>query len=283
MNWKQKLALRYIRARLHILTLVSPQKAAKKAFSLFCTPMRRTGKKFPPQDNGEKHSFILHGHTIRGHRWLPHPSKSLHKKVLITHGFESNTRNFEHYIKALLKKGYEVLAFDAPAHGQSGGKRITLPLYVDMIRSIVDRYGPVDSFMGHSLGALSLALFLDSIPHDNHTRLALIAPVVEASYAVDTFFQLLELNDEVRAAFDAYELSLFNAPFSWFSLPRALNNIKAPILYIQDEDDTITPLKDALAVRAAGHPGMSFIITKGLGHRKIYRDKEVTKQVVAFL
>lgn len=283
MNLKQKLALRYIRARLHILTLVSPQKAAKKAFALFCTPMRRTGKKFPLQDGCEKLSFTLHGHTIRGHRWHPNPSKALHKKVLITHGFESNTHNFEHYIKALQKKGYEVLAFDAPAHGQSDGKRITLPLYVDMIRSIIDRYGPVDSFMGHSLGALALSLYLASAPHDAHSRLVLIAPVVEASYAVDTFFQLLELNDEVRAAFEAYELSLFNQPFSWFSLQRALKNIKAPVLYIQDEDDTITPLKNALAVKATAHPHMSFIITKGLGHRKIYRDKEVSRQVVAFL
>jgi len=283
MNWKQKLALRYIRASLHILALASVQKAAKKAFKLFCTPQRRTGKKDPFRDKGEHLSFVLQGHTIRGHRWLPHPSKTLNKKVLITHGFESNIRNFEHYIGTLLEKGYEVLAFDAPAHGQSGGKRITLPLYTDMIRTVFDRYGPIHSFMGHSLGALSLALFLDTIHHDHQTRLVLIAPVVEASAAVDGFFQLLELNDEVRAAFEAYELSLFGRPFSWFSLQRALQNIKAPVLYVQDEDDTITPVRDALAIQAAGHPHVSFLFTKGLGHRKIYRDKDVARQVAAFL
>jgi pimeloyl-ACP methyl ester carboxylesterase len=281
----QKLALRYVRAKLHILTLVSPERAAIKAFQLFCTPRRRSLKQLPPLfEKGETLSFRLDDHVVRGHRWLPHQASSATlKKALIVHGFESSSRNFEQYAGALLKKGYEVLAFDAPAHGQSGGKRITLPLYTDMIRAIYDQYGPIRAFMGHSLGALALALFLESIPHDSSTRMALIAPAVEATSAVDMFFQLLELSDEVRTAFEAYEYNLYGLPFSWFSLRRALDKIKAGVLWVQDEDDTITPLKDALPVKEEGRPNIRFVITRGLGHRKIYRDAKVIRQVVAFL
>jgi len=286
MNFKQKLAIQYVRARLRILALVSPEKAAKKAFTLFCTPRRKSRKRLPPLfEKGERLSFLLEGHTIRGHRWLPHQASSgTLKKALILHGFESSSRNFEQYINALLKKGFEVLAFDAPAHGRSGGRRITVPLYVDMIRAVYEKYGPIHSFMGHSLGALSLALFLESIPHDDTARMVLIAPAVEATAAVDMFFQILELNDdEIRAAFDTYGYSLYNLPFSWFSLRRALRQIKAGVLWVQDEDDTITPLKDALPVKEDGHQHVRWIITRGLGHRKIYRDAEVLRQVVAFL
>ena len=285
MNLKQKLAIQYVRAHLHILTLVSHKKAAKKAFALFCTPRRKSAKRLPPLfEKGEKLSFRLEGHTLRGRRWLPHQaSTSTLKKALIVHGFESSSRNFEQYISALLKKGFEVLAFDAPAHGQSGGRRITLPLYVDMIRTIHDQYGPIHSFMGHSLGALALALFLESVPHDSSTRMVLIAPAVEATSAVDMFFQVLQLDEAVRKEFDAYEYSLFGLPFSWFSLRRALRAITAGILWVQDEDDAITPLKDALPVKEDGHPHVRFVITRGLGHRKIYRDGEVQRQVAAFL
>jgi pimeloyl-ACP methyl ester carboxylesterase len=285
MNLKQKLALRYVRARLHILTLVSPRKAAKKAFALFCTPRRKPGKKLSPLfRKGEKLSFQLEDHTIRGHRWQPHEAAAGNlKKVLIAHGFESSSGNFEQYVNAFLKKGYEVLAFDAPAHGRSGGKRITLPLYADMIRAIHVRYGPIQSFLGHSLGALALALFMETVPHDAGTRMVLIAPVVEAAAAVDMFFQLLALDDEMRAAFDAHEYDLFGLPFSWFSLQRAIRQIKAGILWVQDEDDTITPLKNMLPVKEEAHPHIRFIITRGLGHRKVYRDEEVVRQAVAFL
>jgi pimeloyl-ACP methyl ester carboxylesterase len=281
----QKLALRYIRAKLHILTLVSPERAAKKAFQLFCTPRRKSHKKPPPLfEKGENLFFRLDDHVIRGHRWLPHEASSARlKKALILHGFESSSRNFDQYVGALLKNGYEVLAFDAPAHGQSGGKRITLPLYSEMIRTVVDQYGPIHAFMGHSLGALALVLFLESMPHDDTTRMALIAPAVEATSAVDMFFQLLELSDEVRTAFDAYEYNLYGLPFSWFSLRRALDKIKAGVLWVQDEDDTVTPLKDTLPIQEERRPNIRFVITRGLGHRKIYRDAKVMQQVVAFL
>ena len=75
--------------------------------------------------------------------------------------------NFEHYVQPLLEKGYEVLAFDAPAHGQSGGTTITAMVYRDMIIHIHDHYGPVDSYMAHSMGGLALALAMEKIKHDN--------------------------------------------------------------------------------------------------------------------
>lgn len=175
------------------------------------------------------------------------------------------------------------MAFDAPAHGRSGGQRITLPLYIDMIRTLYDRYGPIQSFMGHSLGGLALGLFLESIQHDRSTRLVLISPAVEAVSAVDMYFQMLELGDEVRKAFDEYEYRLFGRPFSWFSLRRALHAIKAETLWLHDEDDDITPLADTLPLQQDGHPNVRWVTTKGLGHRKIYRDGDVIRQVVSFL
>lgn len=297
MKLKQKLAIGYVRAHLHILTLVSPRQAAKKAFSLFCTPRRKSGKKLPSLfDNGEKLSFRLDDHPVRGHRWLPHQRSTrtnfcppdntppaCSEKVLIAHGFESSSRNFEQYVNACLKKGYEVLAFDAPAHGRSGGRQITLPLYVDMIRTIHDRYGPIHSFMGHSLGGMALSLFLESIPHDGTTRLVLISPPVEMVSAVDRLFQMLELDAEVRTSFDEYAYHHSGRPFSWFSLRRALHGIKADVLWLHDEDDDITPLEDTLPVKKDGHPNIRWVTTKGLGHRKIYRDGDVLRQVVAFL
>jgi pimeloyl-ACP methyl ester carboxylesterase len=285
MKLNQKLAIGYLRAHLHILSLVSPRQAAKKAFSLFCTPRRKSGKKLTQIfEKGEKLSFHLEGHTVRGHRWLPHQaSTDTLKKVLIAHGFESSSRNFEQYINAFLRKGYEVLAFDAPAHGRSGGRKITLPLYVNMIRTVYEKYGPIHSLMGHSLGGLAVSLFLESIQHDKSTHLVLISPPVEMTSAVDIFCRILELDGEIRKALESYAFQLSGHPFSWFSLRRALHGVRADILWLHDEDDDVTPLADTLPVKEDGHSHIRFITTRGLGHRKIYRDSEVIRQVVAFL
>jgi pimeloyl-ACP methyl ester carboxylesterase len=287
MNLTQRIALSYIRARLNILTLASPRRAARKAFALFCTPRRRTRKDAPKIfGKGEALSFSLEGHTLRGHRWLPHqaqPPGPPPNKVLIVHGFESASLNFGSYITALLKKGYEVLAFDAPAHGRSGGKKITLPLYIQAIREIYERYGPIRSFMAHSFGGLALCPFLETIPTDGSTKLVLIAPACEAVTAVDSFFQLLQLSPDLRPEFDRLITRTGGFPASHFSIRRTFRNIAADTLWVQDEEDQVTPLRDALLVKEDHHPNIRFLITKGLGHRKIYRDPNIQRQVVDFL
>lgn len=278
----QNLALRYVRARLNILSLVSPRKAAVKAFRFFCTPRQRVTRKGSAVfEKGERLSFRQDKHTIRGHRWIPgHPPV---KRVLIVHGFESASCNFDVYISELLKKRYEVVAFDAIAHGQSGGRRITLPDYVTMLRTIEQSYGPFDSYLAHSIGGLVTSLFLESTPHAPQTRLVLVAPAVETTTAIATFSALLRLPAEVLRELDDYVLELTGHPFSWFSLRRALHHIQARTLYLQDESDRITPKKEADLVRQDGHPNIEFEFTTGLGHRKIYRDAEVMQRIISFL
>lgn len=283
MKISQKLALRYTRARINILSLASPRKAAIKAFKLFCTPQQRVTKKGSAFfESGEPLSFRYGGHTVRGRRWLPAETPP-RKKVLIAHGFESASCNFGSYIAALVEKGYEVLAFDAPAHGASGGRRIQLPDYVGVLRAIEQSYGPVHSYMGHSLGGLALALFLENNPHNRVNRLVLIAPAVEMTTAVNAFARQLQLSPEVATEMDDYVQETSGHHFDWYSLRRALQHNNASVLYVQDEDDRVTSLKEALLVQEDGHTNVKFHFTKGLGHRKVYKDEETRGKIIAFL
>ncbi|HEY4110146.1 alpha/beta hydrolase [Puia sp.] len=282
MKISQKLALRYTRARINILSLAAPRKAAIKAFRLFCTPQQRVTKKGSAFfEKGEPLSFRYAGHSVRGRRWLP--AELPRKRVLIAHGFESASRNFDAYIAALVEKGYEVVAFDAPAHGRSGGRRILLTDYVGVLRKIEQSYGPFHSYLGHSLGGLALGLFLENTPHNRVTRLVLIAPAVETIIAVDTFARRMQLSPQLVREMDDYVQETSGHHFDWFSLRRALHQVHATTLYLQDDEDRITPVKDAMLVRDDAHSNVKFIFTNGLGHRKIYKDAEVMGRIVAFL
>src|ERR1700761_7079190 len=146
MKISQKVALRYARARINILSLSSTRKAAIMAFKLFCTPQQRSAEKGSALFNrGERLSFRYEGHTVRGRVWLPGEPPT--RKALIAHGFESSSQVFEDYITALLEKGYEVVAFAAPAHGRSGGRRVTLPKYVGGLRIIKQNYRPFCAYI----------------------------------------------------------------------------------------------------------------------------------------
>ena len=280
MKLSQRLALRYIRTKFKLLSAISKKKAAEKAFELFCTPQSRNKKKLPKVfETAEKLHFDLDGITVRGWRFN-HPAE---RKVMIIHGFESSVINFDRYIKPLIKKGHEVLAFDAPAHGRSGGKKINAPLFKRTILEVIKKYGPVQSFMAHSFGGLAVSLALEEISHTNDFRLALIAPATETSTAVKTFFKFLQLDPAIRLEFEKIIFQAGGVSSEWYSIRRAMKHIKAKVLWFHDDEDEITPLSDVLKVKAEKHPNIEFIITKGLGHRRIYRDNHVSKAIIDFL
>lgn len=280
MKLKQKIAVGYVKIKFKTLSFLSKKKAAEKALDLFRTPQRRARK----QPSGifheaEKLEFDLDNISIHGYRW----NKNDDKKVLIIHGFESSIVNFEHYIRPLIDKGYEVVAFDAPAHGRSGGTMISAPLFAKMITTVYEKYGPIRSFIAHSFGGLALSLALENISHDESYKVVLIAPATETKTAIDQFFDLLQLSKGVRKEFDTLLAGLGGYPAEWYSVHRAIRNIKAGILWLHDEDDLQTPISDALKVKQEKLPNVRFVITKGLGHRRIYRDHKVVQQVLDFL
>ncbi len=280
MRLAQRLVLKYVRTKFKLLSSISKRKAAEKAFQLFCTPQIRNKKKLPPIfEKSEKLHFSFEENTIRGYRWN-HPAE---KKILILHGFESSVINFEQYVNPLIKKGYEVLAFDAPGHGRSGGKMINVLTYKNFIHYIYEHYGPVQSFISHSFGGLALSLLLEDIKHGSNFKIVLIAPAAETSTAIDNFFKFLQLNAGVRKEFETLINEIDGKPAKWYSIARAAKKIKARVLFLQDENDEQTPISDVTPIINENYPNFHFVISVGLGHRRIYRDNNSFNTIIDFL
>ena len=280
MKLVQKLAVAYVRTKLRMLSMVSEKQAARKALDLFCTPQSRVRKKMPPIfSQAEKLSFVSGSNKLIGYRWNAGGSKTL----LIIHGFESSVINFDRYIKPFMRKNYIVIAFDAPAHGKSAGKKITAPMYAKMITDIDRRYGPVNFFIAHSFGCLALSLALEQMDDHAGRKAVFIAPATESTTAVDSFFKFLQLKNGIRTEFDQLIKKMSGNETKWFSIPRVLKHIRTKILWMHDKDDDITPISDVKKVEDARHAHVTFHFTEGLGHRRIYRDNKVTKAVIDFL
>ena len=280
MTFKQRLALTYIRAKFSLLSILSKRKAAASALELFRTPQTRNTK-LPSQifDKAQKLQFDIEGITVHGYSW----NHNVLKKVLIIHGFESSIANFDHFVFPLMDKGYGVLAFDAPGHGRSGGTTISAPLFANMITMISEKYGPVQSFIAHSFGGLTLSMALETMEHTETFKVVLIAPLTELKTAAESFFHLVKLNEQIQKEFDTQITSIGGYPLEWYSIRRSIKNIRAQVLWLHDEDDDQTPLHDALKVKKDNPANVKFLITKGLGHSRIYTDKKLVQEIIDFL
>jgi len=280
MNLKQKIAVVYLRLKFRLLSFISNKTAAASALDLFRTPQTRNTK-LPPSifDKAEKLQFDIEGVTVHGYSW----NHNVLKKVLIIHGFESSVVNFDHFVFPLMDKGYGVLAFDAPGHGRSGGDTITAPLFAQMITMICEKYGPVQSFMAHSFGGLILSMALENMEHNESFKVVFIAPLTELKTAAESFFHLINLPGKAQKEFDQLITDMGGHPLEWYSIRRAIKNIGAQVLWLHDEDDDQTPLRDALRVKKENPSNVKFLITKGLGHSRIYTDKKTVQEIIDFL
>ena len=280
MKSSEKLILHYLRTKFKVLSGISQKKAAKEAFKLFSTPLIRSAKQFSSIFNeAELINLNLNNSLLKGYRWNS-PSQ---KKILLLHGFSSSAKNFHHFVTGLIQKGYEVLAFDAPAHGLSGGATVNAVDYADMIKKIYELYGPVKNFIAHSFGGLAVCLALEEIKHDEDTRVALIAPATETTSAVDHAFKLLQIRSSgVKKEFNDIIYSIHGKPTEWYSIKRALKHIHAKIIWVHDRDDDTTPFSDVENVINEKFENIEFEITTGLGHSRIYRDPEIVGLVIDF-
>ena len=196
------------------------------------------------------------------------------------HGFNSYCYKFNNYIEQLQHKGFEVLAFDAPAHGLSGGKSINALLYHDMILKINELYGPLYGIMAHSLGGLAASLAAEKM----HLleKLVLIAPATETNTAIHHFFNRLQLPNSLKTKFEEVLVHRAQNPMSYFSISRAIHQITANTLWLHDIDDPICPFPDASKVQKLNLAHVTFFETKGLGHSNIYKDENVAHRIVSF-
>lgn len=265
---------------LNIVGRISPKTAANLALKLFITPRKRTRVPLPEIFfKAELLPLHFNGFALEGFRF----NKGGQKKLLVIHGFESSVMNFSSYIQTFVKNGMEIIAVNAQAHGNSEGTTIILPEYMALLEKIEKDFGPFDCYMAHSFGGLALAHLLEKIPDTIGRKAVFIAPATETTSAIEGFFKLMRLNSAIRGYFDQIILKKGGIPPAYFSIRRAAHNIQARILWLHDENDRITPLADALKVKADAHPNIEFHITQGLGHRKIYRDKVIAAKIIDYL
>lgn len=277
----QRIAIMYYATKIKTIFAISKRSAAKQAFELFCTPYSgKPKRKAPPIfEQATELTIIQDSLAIKGWQWNPEVSND--KKILILHGFDSCSYKFDKYVSPLTKLGFTVLAFDAPAHGISEGKRVNALQLKNTILNINQLYGELYAIIGHSFGGLASALAIEELA--NIKKLVLIAPAVETIRAIDNFFSFVPLGNSIKNEMIHYIQSLSNQKINYYSTSRAVADYTVNTLWLHDEEDWICPYEDVKRIQNMQLNHVEFYITKGLGHSKIYRDSAVKEKIFNFL
>lgn len=260
----------------NLLSLFSKRKTAKKAFELFCTV--RKGRVLPSQVEYLKAAKLevleVCHHRLQTYRWAGDG-----QTVLLVHGWESNTFRWRNLIAELRGADYNIVAFDAPAHGYSSGKRLHVPLYSDCLQYIIEQYRP-KHLLGHSVGGMTL-LYNESVhANENVEKIVTIGSPSEFHEILDHFQQLLSFNDRVLEALEAYFFERFGFRVHEFSSSRFVADNTKKGLLLHDRLDKLAPFHASEEVHKHWE-GSTFIRTKGLGHSM--HQPQINEQIINFL
>ena len=272
----QRLVPKLIGAKINTISITSPAAAAQQAFNIFCTP--RKGRPFGEQIEylKEPKFEILNSGTceLQSYRW-----EGTGKKILLIHGWESNTYRWFRLIEDLQKENYDIYAIDAPAHGYSTGKLLNVPRYAQAIETAITAYKP-DHIIGHSIGALATIFHQFTYKPEGMTSAVLLGSASELGEIMRDYKTILGLNKRTMVALEKLVLELFGFDFGGFSGASFANSITLPALIIHDKYDKITPVSASQNIHK-NWKGSKYIETEGFGH-SLYQE-EVRKHIMDFL
>jgi len=263
-----------------------PGLTARMFFNMYSTPPKRklrdTHLALKKTARVEKADFSRYPFDDRPLSLVLYSWGTSDKKILLLHGWGGSPFDFKHMISALVTAGYEVITFDAPAHGASQGKRTNLMQWMHILEQLLQRTGPVHAVIGHSLGGLNAALTLVhkqvSVP-----RLVMISAAVSAPVFFHETFQLFSIPQQVMPKLQGIIMQRLRGDLQELDLFRHINQIKADkIMVAYDENDHLVK-QEQVSQFVQQYPAIQPLRINGEGHFRIMKNETVINSVLAFL
>lgn len=272
------------RAALWTFGHAMPTRAADWFEKTILTPRRRAG-------GGEPVPFPPSARKVRvpyGHGWIVarvwdngDSEEGSIPAVLLLHGWGSSSSRMAGFVEPLLEAGFRVIAYDAPAHGESSGERTNIVDSSGAALLIGRHLGPIYGVVAHSFGATTAAAAASKFGLEAERFVFLGPPKSIITQTLDVG-EMIGLPRRVGELMARRFAERFGIEWSELESDRMVAGLDAPLLVIHDKDDHVVPYAHGVRV-SEGSRFSRLVTTRGLGHRQILTDPDVHRAVVDFL
>ncbi|MFB9054357.1 alpha/beta hydrolase [Formosa undariae] len=261
---------------INLLSYFSKPYAANKALNLFTKPRKGRVQDWQVDflETAFNEELFYKDQPIMTYRWLGKKGT-----ILLAHGWESNSYRWKPLVPELLKKGYGVVALDAPAHGRSGNKEFNALIYAEYINVVAKRFKP-ETIIAHSVGGMAATVFQNKYQAPSLEKFILLGAPSEFKDIISRYVIMLGYNTRISNQLNKTILKRFGVAPEAFSSAKFLENNKTKGLIIHDKSDTIIPYNDALLIKDS-YKNSALITTDGLGHS--LNDASVRDHIYTFL
>ena len=270
--------LRLLRLAFSIGGYLAPGLTGLGAYKLWFTPTRF---QTPASERAALESAKVKHLKINDHNIVTYGWGTSGPMILLVHGWSGRGTQLGSFVEPLIKAGYRVLSFDAPAHGNSSGKQTNLYEVADVIVELQEHYGKFESVITHSFGGPCLAVAIQR--GLKTSRVINISPPATTKGLVDKFIDTLNIPEKVGVnLMNRIENTYGKNIWHDISMENTVRGLDIPALVIHDDQDIDVPWQEGQLV-AEAWDNAHFVKTTGLGHRRILRDTSVIESTVNFI
>ncbi|WP_298143943.1 alpha/beta hydrolase [Flavobacterium sp.] len=266
-----------IGAFLNVLHLVAPKKSDALAFQIFCTPRKgkiQLGKIPKVLQTAEKEIHNIADHDIAVYRF---PGNG--KKILLVHGWESNSKRWKKLLPYLKKAQFDIYAIDAPAHGKSSGTLFTVPLYAEVIAAMIQKFG-IQQLIAHSIGGSASIYALHKSNPETVEKAAILGAPADLDVLISNYARILSLRPRnVRGLTQTFSTK-FKLETQLFSSKIFVKSLQIKGFVAHDAHDDVVAFSESEKI-IANWKDVTFVPTKNLGHS--LHDANLYQQLLSFL
>ena len=270
-----------VRTGFRMTELVAPAIGARLATRRwFTVPPAPRARPLP--DGGESFTVTAQLAVVRGVSFGSGPV------VYLMHGWGGLGAQLGSFVEPLRARGFQVVLFDAPAHGASdpgpfGPGRTHALEFGRALEAVASRFGPADTVIAHSMGAVPTLL---AQVHGSLTtrRLVFLAPMRDLATHFDAFADQLGVGRRVRTAMTVETERRVGYPVAGIDV-RVLARLAEPVplLVVHDRGDRETSYQDSVTLVETWRGPSTLLSTDGLGHRRLLIDERVIDKTVRFV
>lgn len=271
--------LKWLRTGFQFLGAIAPNVTGRIALNMFLTPRKRPFSASAQQimQQAERVTIPHGSRQLAAYVWAGDGPT-----VLLVHGWESNASVMRGFVRPLRAQGFRVVAFDGPAHGRSTGKQTNFVDYSGAIETVIKAVGPVQAIVAHSFGAAATLFTLSREPQLGVERVVSIGSPSRLQEMVEIWTTFVGMPRLSVAEMQRKLVDRVGLPLEGIAVETAVAHLAVPGLIIHDAADTVVPYANAQAIQQHWQQA-TLITTQGLDHRGPLQDREVLRQVTAFL
>ena len=270
-------AIKAFSAWVRLVGRFSPATAARMTYKMWFRPGRSNLREGEAERlaQGRNEWMTVNRRRIALHIWGAGPP------VLLVHGWASRSARLSSIAVAIAERGYQAVAFDAPANGESEGTGTSAVEIAGVIQALADKYGPFAAAVTHSFGGVAMAMALRNglaLP-----RLVAISPPADAQRLMSVYLDAMQVNADIAGRVIQLSKEEFGENI-WdrLTMYHQPEDFQLPALIIHDRGDGVALFSEGEQV-ARSWPHARMIATDNLGHKRILLDRGVIAKVVEFI